>query len=416
MSGQVPKQPLLLKDAFVIDPNRGQYPYSPLQIFGYVITCFFPALSLVVCCLRIYSRTLAKGFGWDDWLIFIAMFLALPQAVFTIFVLKSGYWGIHDASVPRGIPINTGAFWIFINGIVYNPLLALVKVSALLFLLRLGKAKKHVRLACHFMIVFNILQLLTFLPVAIVQCLPIESPWVTVPNARCIRRDIYSITLAVFNILTDILTLLIPFFIFLGLKVSTRVRNALLAVFLLGSMVTIVSVVRLYYIIRLYYIPVGDRHYSIGYVSSTVEINLAIITASVPALWPLARRWFPAAFATLGINRPGLYPDIEVGYATNGKGSRASRTIRGKVTWKRERHVPSGVFVAGAGDVTGQKVRLGSGGSGRLREEFDRDGDDLTYHDMVRVESGGRSWDGDSIEREKEGLHHVSGHMPEVGR
>ena len=173
----------------------------------------------------------------------------------TISVLKSGYWGIHDKDVPD-IPYNLGGFWIFLNGLVYNPLLALVKVSALLFLLRLGGTKRRVRLACQAMIVFNLLQLLSFLPVAVVQCLPIESPWVTdrrvVP--KCVRRDLYSLSLAVVNITTDVLTLLIPFFIFLyvhsaprrgrfrltwttsDLKVNRRVRNALLTVFLLGAL------------------------------------------------------------------------------------------------------------------------------------------------------------------------------------
>ncbi|KAK0633142.1 hypothetical protein B0T14DRAFT_386729, partial [Immersiella caudata] len=302
----------------------GPYPYDGLQILGFVIVVFFPALSFTVCCLRAYSRSLAKGFGMDDWLIFLAMVSC---------ILRSAYWGIHDSAVPPNVPFNLGAFWIFINGLVYNPLLALVKVSALLFLLRLGGTKTPVRVACRGMILFNLLQLLTFLPIAIVQCLPIEAPWVTLPGGgrpKCIRRDIYSLSLAVVNIVTDVLTLLIPFFIFLGLKLNKRVRNALLAVFLLGGLVTIISVVRLYYIIRLYYIAVEDRHYSIGYVTSAVEINLAIITASVPALWPLARRWMPGAFETLGINRPYRCPDIEVEYGTQ---SRGRRMLRGKVMW-----------------------------------------------------------------------------------
>jgi len=208
------------------------------------------------------------------------------------------------------------------------------------------------------MIVFNLLQLAIFLPVAVVQCLPIESPWVTAPKGvppRCIRRDIYSLSLAVVNIVTDVLTLLIPFLIFLDLKVNRRVRSALLAVFLLGGLVTIVSGVRLYYIVRLYYHSPGDRHFSIGYVTSSVEINLAIITASVPALWPLARRWFPGAFETLGINRPYMYPDIELAYAT--QRSRASRILRGKVIWSKSRHVPSGAFAAGM-----EPRGLGNGG------------------------------------------------------
>jgi hypothetical protein len=126
-------------------------------------------------------------------------------------------------------------FWVFINGVVYNPLLALVKISALLFLFRLI-ARGTLRVACQALIVFNIVQLLTFLTIALLQCVPIEAMWTMSRTARCIRRDVYSTALAVTNIVTDILTLLVPYCIFLGLKMNQRARIALLSVFMLGIM------------------------------------------------------------------------------------------------------------------------------------------------------------------------------------
>jgi len=50
-------------DAFVIVPDAkyGPYPYSEFQIFGFAVLGFFPALSLVTCGLRIYSRRLVGG-------------------------------------------------------------------------------------------------------------------------------------------------------------------------------------------------------------------------------------------------------------------------------------------------------------------------------------------------------------------
>jgi len=163
----------------------------------------------------------------------------------------------------------------------------------------------------------------------------------------------------------------------------------------------------MYYVLRLYYLPTEDRHWSIGYVCSCVEINLAIITASVPALWPLARRWYPGAFESLGIDRPYLYPDIEVAYAT--QQSRASRILRGTVVWKKYRNPPSGVAAAAASGSSGPGGRGGladireqpmqslgastatttttfslekQGQGSGLREE---DGTaELTYHDLVR--------------------------------
>ena len=114
----------------------------------------------------------------------------------------------------------------------------LVKASTLLLLLRLGSANERTRLACHVMIALNLAQLFTFVPIAAVRCLPIESSWMmmTVPNAKCLRKDIFDVSLAVVNIATDILTLLIPFSIFLGLRINRRVRIALLTVFMLGAL------------------------------------------------------------------------------------------------------------------------------------------------------------------------------------
>jgi len=123
--------------------------------------------------------------------------------------------------------------------VLYNPIFCLIKVAALVFLLRLGSTKTSVRWACYAMIAFNTLQVLTFLPLTIAQCLPVGSPWVTstkdkVSSSRCIRRDAYAIAQSLVNILTDSLTLVIPFFLFADLRVNKRIRWALMAVFLLG--------------------------------------------------------------------------------------------------------------------------------------------------------------------------------------
>lgn len=64
--------PLPLRNAFIINPPDGPYPYSGLQVFGYVVIGFFTALSLVVCGLRVYSRRLIKG-------LYIGKFIARPK-------------------------------------------------------------------------------------------------------------------------------------------------------------------------------------------------------------------------------------------------------------------------------------------------------------------------------------------------
>lgn len=57
-----------------------------------------------------------------------------------------------------------------------------------------------------------------------------------------------------------------------------------------------------------------DSSFNIGFVTNALETNLAVVAACGPALWPLARRWFPRAFSNLGLSRgyQGDIPDIDV--------------------------------------------------------------------------------------------------------
>lgn len=65
--------------------------------------------------------------------------------------------------------------------------------------------------------------------------------------------------------------------------------------------------------------------YSLGPTTSIIEGNVAIVTASVPALWPLFRQWFPRLFAKLG----GTYGSGPSGDISYKKGSRQLVTIGG---------------------------------------------------------------------------------------
>ncbi|KAH6628389.1 hypothetical protein F5144DRAFT_594427 [Chaetomium tenue] len=205
------------------------------------------------------------------------------------------------------------------------------------------------------------------------------------------------------------MTLVVPFIAFLSIKLSNRIRFALLGVFALGALVTITSLIRLYYVLRMWYIEPKDRHYSLGYTLNTVEVNLAIVTATIPALWPLGRLWFPAMFESMGINRPYLYPDIEVGYVLSQ--SRASRQVvnnagagattkqarpalRGKILWLQRPRQPSflrpppsgGDAGIGLTDIREQRV---FGVTTRRRNHADVGGGNdedgfEDYHEMIR--------------------------------
>lgn len=71
------------------------------------------------------------------------------------------------------------------------------------------------------------------------------------------------------------------------------------------------GVVRLVFIYKAFFVvpgPDADPTYTLGFCTSAIETNLAIITASAPALRPLFRKWFPRFFSTRTGDNTG-YPD-----------------------------------------------------------------------------------------------------------
>lgn len=69
--------------------------------------------------------------------------------------------------------------------------------------------------------------------------------------------------------------------------------------------------------------PNVDPYYNISVVYSSVEVNLAIITATIPTLRPLFRKWFPNLFSgSSGRSNGRPY------YNTYGSRSRGAHTLQ----------------------------------------------------------------------------------------
>lgn len=128
-----------------------------------------------------------------------------------------------------------GLIWAYAVQILYNPILALVKSSVLIFLLRLFGQKDRVRRFIIWLNVANIAQMVAVFLAITLQCLPVAFNWdLSIRGGRCVdRRVLYTCT-AVINIVTDLLVLGLPVWIFVGLKIPKRTKFALLFVFLLG--------------------------------------------------------------------------------------------------------------------------------------------------------------------------------------
>ncbi|KAF4121704.1 hypothetical protein GMORB2_1543 [Geosmithia morbida] len=281
-----------------IGPDVSSIPTPPLQAFALFIIVFFTGLAFFVYCLRVYSRIRLHtwGIGTCFYLLLLSSYPApIPDDI------KLNYFGWKAKDVPEFDP-QPGLWWFYMAQILYNPVLALVKASILVFLLRLVEQSTRVRWAIEFLNAFNALQCVAVFLVAIFQCLPVKANWDQTlradPDTRCIGNSFHIISSSI-TLLTDIVIAALPVWIFMRLNMPWTTKMAAMGFFLLGIIVTVIGIVRLLNVVKLLYFPeeIGDRYHSIAITLNTVEVNVAIISASAPALHTLLRDCLPHCFA-----------------------------------------------------------------------------------------------------------------------
>ncbi|KIH94417.1 hypothetical protein SPBR_05900 [Sporothrix brasiliensis 5110] len=358
--------------------STAEYPTSPLQQFGFAIIVFFPVLAFIIVMLRVYSRVSTKQFGIDDTLIIIAMILSIGETASTWMFMKTNFIAIHIWDVPREYDVVQALIWNFAVQVLYNPILALVKTSMLLFLLKLGSQKPGVRICIHILNALNLMLMVAIFIVVIFQCTPIRFNWdTTIVGGHCINQGVFYLATAALTIFTDVLNLALPFWVFLDLKMPVRVKIALLFVFLLGGIVTVVGIVRLVFIYDGFFTAPGpDPTYSLGFCTSAIETNLAIICASAPSLRGLVRSWFPRFFSS---NRPAYdyrYPDSN-GYGggrrgTNNNNPYGTSSVTTNIAARRNKEngigPDNGPSTDGLGANAAGASRRGVGGTFALRD------------------------------------------------
>ncbi|KAL1910008.1 hypothetical protein Sste5344_004197 [Sporothrix stenoceras] len=350
----------------VLDIPTG--PTSGLQNFAIAINFIFPAVALLVVAARVTGRVSSRQFGLD-----------IPP---------------HD-------PMQ-GAIWNFAVEFLYNPILSLAKSSVLIFLLRLFGQKNGIR---RFIIVLNTINLMQMVGVfvaLIFQCTPIAFNWDrTIKGGHCVDQRLLFVLTSAFNILTDIIVLGLPLYILVDLKIRRRTKFGLIFIFLLGILVTITSIARMVIFVQGLFglVMSADPTFNIGFITSDIETNLALITASIPALRPFLR----------ARDRGGWLPRF----------GRAPNTTANNTTEMTRNTVPTAAYLSRAStmtattvnakavtikksssrrgrDANGKLLRIGTTERQQLRSQSPRSSEEeaMTSNGIMRVSDIQREIDG----------------------
>ncbi|RDW94961.1 hypothetical protein BP5796_00724 [Coleophoma crateriformis] len=279
--------------------------HDNLQGHALVILVAFPVLATISLALRLYSRSLTKTFAADDIFIIVAAIVYWAETYTSIKLVKTLYIGYHiwDIPAPPVFDSILGDKYSYATQLLYNPILALIKTSILLFLLRLTGQKSAVRKSIYALLVLNNLMMVTVFLLTTFQCLPIAAMWdrIAFANARCINFPDFVTGTAAVSVLTDALVLVLPTWIVYDLQVHKRQKIMLVGILSFGLVTFISGLVRIILLDHFDRHPPADPGYSLLFCLSTIEIGLAFVAACAPALRPIVVKVVPQIFGTNGL-------------------------------------------------------------------------------------------------------------------
>ncbi|KAH7125892.1 hypothetical protein EDB81DRAFT_730175 [Dactylonectria macrodidyma] len=266
----------------------------------WVIGVVFLVLGVLSFGLRVMARIFLGTHTWgpDDWvmLLAVAMMVPLNSISFPISrMLGKDIWNVHPDDITDFLYL---FFW---DELLYLGALPVTKISILLFYLKIFPAKST-RIACWVFIGLNIGYFIAFELVSIFQCSPIEGAWRAWDKefpAKCNNINMQGWMAAVFNIVLDLGTLIIPLPALWALSLSLRKKVQIMLMFSVG-----------FFIVRLQSLAsyatthnVTQDYVEVGY-WSTIEVPVGIICACMPSIRSLFSQIFPKVFGSTQRSTP----------------------------------------------------------------------------------------------------------------
>jgi hypothetical protein len=190
---------------------------------------------------------------------------------------------------------------VWVAQICYTLAISCVKISILLFYRRLSVSfTRKFLIAVWIGIVYNILYCIGFIMVLLLLCRPIAAYWLTFNRDyylngdwTCGKEEIAEPLSAIFSVVGDAYSTVIPLVLVSQLTLPTRQKAALYGLFSLGFLVVMTGAVRSYYMYRVVNVDY-DFTWTLWkiWVWGEWELWLAVYAASAPALKPLFKKYF----------------------------------------------------------------------------------------------------------------------------
>ncbi|KAL4803035.1 hypothetical protein BDV18DRAFT_146147 [Aspergillus unguis] len=261
------------------------------------VAAAFLTLASIAVILRCYVRVrIIKGFGWDDWVMLLAM---LFYVMFCGCMIGGSLWGTgkHLSELTPKQRSLAMEYW-FLCDIAYTVSSILAKISVCIFLLRVMLSAYH-RTVLYVATALAVSAAIPFFVLLIIQCSPVSFFWTRMEgdiDGKCGRLDAVSIMLYIFSVtsaLFDLTVGLLPILLVQKLQM-TRTKFAVAGLLGLACIASIAIIVRIPYVPT---IKNPDFLYATVEIAiwSCVETGLSITAGSLATIRPLFRVFFSHA-------------------------------------------------------------------------------------------------------------------------
>ncbi|CAG9989554.1 unnamed protein product [Clonostachys byssicola] len=271
-------------------------PDNTLVIYVVTATTFLLATILIV--LRLVARYVTKiETWWDDWFALLAFLCAFGfSGVVIEWTVGAGLGRpLEVINISREDAYYQSRMLLWIGEIIYAFALTFSKLSVLSFYWRLFSTSS-IRIPIQILTGASIVWLVIRTPMAIFHCVPVHAFWdLTVDNKVCnIDDSKFFFGTVLVHLIIDVLILALPVVQVKNLRLRLGQKIAVIGLFMFGILVCVASIGVLVESSKFDpNSPEMPLEISPIIIWATMEVNLAIISTSLPLMRPIFRRMLP---------------------------------------------------------------------------------------------------------------------------
>ncbi|ORY68845.1 uncharacterized protein BCR38DRAFT_424486 [Pseudomassariella vexata] len=260
------------------------HPQRQAEIETYWVAAVGNFLALLFIGQRVYTKlAVLRTFQLEDGFLVAAWITSIGTQAVLLHMFSVGVVGVHAWEISLD-QYNFYSILILVAPVIYAPCSGFAKLTLLLFYRRISP-QTWFQWSITTMICIVVGYTIVIFFSLIFACNPIAKNWdITITEGYCINRAALYIVTAVLGILTDVILLVLPIPMVLGLQMPNLQKAGLLLMFTIGSLTVVTSIVRL--VILLPVLTNTDQPWAIAFPCTWIcaEANLLVICCSLPTL------------------------------------------------------------------------------------------------------------------------------------